>query len=223
MMNGTIKFESTPGAGTRAVVTIAFQQASHQAQEVDLTVSVPSHVMAGDVKPATKAYTTSSGIATEPAHPTPEWKGSQNLENQASAATTVSMEDRGETFVLIVDDNAVNLRIATLMTEKLGLQVITASNGEEALQILESPVESEQPSPDIILMDCMMPIMDGYEATRRFRQDTSRFSARLRSIPIIALTASAHNGDMERCLEVGIDDYLIKPVNKKKLEHALER
>ncbi|KAJ9651382.1 hypothetical protein H2198_009326 [Neophaeococcomyces mojaviensis] len=221
MMNGTIKFESTPGVGTRAVVTIAFQKASHEAQEVDLTLSVPSHEVAGDVKPVTEAYATSCGMAAEPAHQTLARKGSRNLANPANASTTVSMEDRGKTIVLIVDDNAVNLKIATLMTEKLGLQVITASNGEEALDILETRAESEQPSPDIILMDCMMPIMDGYEATRRLRQDTSRFSARSRSTPVIALTASAHEGDMERCLEAGMDDYLIKPVNKKKLEHAL--
>ncbi|KAJ9651205.1 hypothetical protein H2198_009507 [Neophaeococcomyces mojaviensis] len=220
-MNGTIKFESTPGVGTRAVVRIAFQKASHEAEEVDLTLSGTSHVTAGDVKPVTEAYATSCGMAAEPAHQTPAIKGSRNLANPANASTTVSMDDRNKILVLIIDDNAVNLKIATLMTEKLGLQVITASNGEEALDILETRAESEQPSPDIILMDCMMPIMDGYEATRRLREDTSRFSARARSTPIIALTASAHKGDMERCLEAGMDDYLIKPVNKKKLEHAL--
>jgi len=63
--------------------------------------------------------------------------------------------------------------------------------------------------------------LDGYETTRRLRQDTSRFFARSRSTPITALTANAHKGDIERCLEAGMDDYLIKPVNKKKLEHSL--
>ncbi len=221
MMNGTITFESTPGVGTKAVVTIAFQKAHHEAEAIDLTLSDTSHVMGGDVKPVTKAYATSSGMAAESALQKPAREESPASETPADATSTVSMDDRGKTLVLIVEDNAVNLKIATLMTEKLGLQVITAPNGKEALDILETRAESQEPSPDIILMDCMMPIMDGYEATRRLRHDTSRFSARSGNIPIIALTASAHAGDMERCLEAGMDDYLIKPVNKKKLEHAL--
>ncbi|KAJ9661393.1 hypothetical protein H2198_001961 [Neophaeococcomyces mojaviensis] len=221
MMNGTINFESTLGVGTRAVVRITFQKASHEVEEVDLTLSARSPVTAGDVEPGTEAYATLSGVAAEPARQTLARKGSRNLENPASVTATISVDDRNKMLVLIVEDNGVNLKIATLMTEKLGLQVVTALNGEEALDILETRAESKESSPDIILMDCMMPIMDGYEATRRLRQDTSRFSAHSRSIPIIALTASAHEGDMKRCLEAGMDDYLIKPVNKKKLEHAL--
>ena len=178
----------------------------------DLTLSLALHVTAGDCKPVTEAYATSSGIAAEPAYQTIAKKRSQKLENPANATTTVSMDDRNKILVLIVDYNAVNLKIATLMTEKLGLQVIAASNGKEALDILETRAESGEPSPDIILMDCMMPIMDGYDATRKLRQDTSRFSARSRSTPIIALTASAHKGDMERCLEAGMDDYMTRRV-----------
>lgn len=126
--------------------------------------------------------------------------------------------DRSAMLVLIVEDNPVNLKITTLMTKKLGFQTITAANGEEALEILERRSKSGDLSPSVILMNCVIPIMDGYEATRGLRQGVARFSASLRKTPIIALMASTHKGDMERCLEAGMDDYLTKPVNKANLK-----
>jgi len=221
MMDGTITFESTPGTGTRALVTIPFQKSDREPEELHSTLSNTSHLMKGDAKPVTKAQATPRDAAVEPAHQSQAMNGSRDLDDPANTPATLSTDRRSKTLVLIVEDNAVNLKIATLMTEKLGLQVITASNGEEALGIMDTRAQSEQPPPDIILMDCMMPIMDGYEATRQLRQDTSRFPASVRDTPIIALTASAHKGDMERCLEVGMDDYLMKPVDKKRLEHKL--
>lgn len=217
MMNGTINFESAPGIGTRAVVMIAFQKANPDVEEVDLTLLETSPKTAESDKPVTETHTTPSIMAAETARQRLAPKGTRELEDSA----LVPMDDRSRTLVLIVEDNPVNLRIATLMTERLGLRVITASNGKEALDILETRAASDRLSPDIILMDCMMPVMDGYEATRRLRKDDSRFSARSRSTPIVALTASAHVGDMERCLEAGMDDYLTKPVNKEKLERVI--
>ncbi|KAK5069156.1 hypothetical protein LTR64_008691 [Lithohypha guttulata] len=218
LMNGSITFSSTPDVGTRAVVTMSFKEASQEDEEIDLDVLDQSHALATDAKHITKAYTSLDDTKRLPTRQTSARRGSQD---QGHALSTVSMTERNKKLILIVEDNAVNLKIATVMTERLGFQVITASNGEEALNLLAERVGSLLPCPDIILMDCMMPIMDGYEATRRLRQDISRFPASSRGTPIIALTASAHKGDMERCLEAGMNDYLIKPVNKKKLEQAL--
>lgn len=110
--------------------------------------------------------------------------------------------------ILIVEDNAINLLIQCAMVEKLGLNVITATNGKEALDTLA------QQRADLILMDCQMPVMDGLEATRRIRSSSNS----LRNIPIIAVTANATSMDRDRCFDVGMSDYLPKPVNPRHLE-----
>lgn len=109
--------------------------------------------------------------------------------------------------VLIVEDNAINLLIQSAMAEKLGLRVITATNGREALEALAHQ------HADLILMDCQMPVMDGLEATRRIRSAPAT-----RDIPIIAVTANATSMDRDRCFDVGMSDYLPKPVNPRHLE-----
>lgn len=105
--------------------------------------------------------------------------------------------------VLIVDDDMRNIYSLTNALEEEGVRCITAENGREAIKILK-----EQPDTDIILMDVMMPEMDGYEATREIRKK-SQFN----KLPIIALTAKAMKGDREKCLEAGMSDYVAKPVN----------
>ncbi|HQJ88573.1 MAG TPA: response regulator [Methanoregulaceae archaeon] len=113
--------------------------------------------------------------------------------------------------VLVAEDNPVNLRVAVLMLERLGLRPDIASNGLEALQSLE-----RQPY-DLILMDVQMPEMDGLEATRRIR---AGFPPERQPF-IVALTANALVGDRERCLEAGMDEYIAKPIRSEDLVRVL--
>ena len=115
--------------------------------------------------------------------------------------------------VLLAEDNLVNQRVAVRMLEQLGCLVDVAVDGERAIVALESATY------DLVIMDCQMPVMDGFEATRAIRQ---REGAN-RHTPIIAMTANAMTGDRERCLEAGMDGYLTKPVRQDELTAAVSR
>ena len=117
--------------------------------------------------------------------------------------------------VLVVDDNVVNRRVAQRMMSLLGCEVTLATDGEDALAHMRSS------SFDLVLMDCQMPVMDGYQAAEQFRswekeQDRPR-------TPILALTANARAEDSERARISGMDEHLSKPLTRKKLEDALRR
>ncbi|HET9240418.1 MAG TPA: ATP-binding protein [Oligoflexus sp.] len=103
--------------------------------------------------------------------------------------------------ILIVEDNAINQIVAKKSLQKYGYDLTVVNNGQEALDVLN------QQSFHLILMDCEMPIMDGYEATRRIRSSGAAYQ----NIPIIAMTANAMMGDREHCLKAGMDDYITKP------------
>jgi len=118
--------------------------------------------------------------------------------------------------VLLVEDNPVNRDVALAMLEQLGCEAKVAENGREALQALE------RTRYDVVLMDCQMPVMDGYEATAQIRRGEEPEGSGSR-IPIIALTANAVEGDREKCLAAGMDDYLSKPFKRVALEETLER
>jgi len=119
-------------------------------------------------------------------------------------------------LVLVVDDNVVNRRVASLQLARLGYRVVEAENGLEAINhVAES-------SPAVILMDIEMPVMDGYEATRRLRAGEQQAPG-ARRVPVIALTAHAVAGYRERVLEAGMDDYLTKPLRREDLDATLKR
>ena len=139
--------------------------------------------------------------------------------------------------ILIVDDNTINQRIAATSVRKLGYTATTVSNGQEALDYLDSisstidsppiaattTITSSPPpkTPSAILMHVQMPVLDGYMATKLIRNEKS--FEKFKDIPIIALTASAIKGDQEKCRKVGMDDYLSKPYPMQTLREKLER
>ena len=118
--------------------------------------------------------------------------------------------------VLLVDDNDINLLVAQNMLETLGHRVTSASDGHAAL------VEARRTRFDAILMDCQMPGLDGYEATRILRREEAA-RAETRPVPIIALTANALTGAEEECRAAGMSDYLSKPIGLDPLRDALIR
>ncbi|MBU3936670.1 MAG: response regulator, partial [Proteobacteria bacterium] len=114
--------------------------------------------------------------------------------------------------VLLVEDNKVNQMVAKKMITGMGLTVDLAEDGEKALSALAAKQY------DLVFMDCQMPLMDGYEATKAFRSQEVQGDKRL---PIIAMTANAMEGDRQKCLDAGMDDYLAKPVKKELLRKLL--
>jgi HAMP domain-containing protein/CheY-like chemotaxis protein/signal transduction histidine kinase len=122
-----------------------------------------------------------------------------------------SDEDLVGRTVLLVDDDARNIFALSSVLERRGMHVLTATTGKEAIDIVE-----KTPDLAIVLMDIMMPEMDGYETMGMIRQNPA-----YRRLPIIALTAKAMKGDREKCLEAGASDYLAKPVNTEQLLSAL--
>lgn len=125
----------------------------------------------------------------------------------AAAVELASLDLR----VLVVDDNAVNRLIAVRMLERLGCEAVPVDGGRQAIEAATTQ------SFDLVLMDCSMPDVDGYQATARIREATPPFA----HVHIVAMTANALAGDRERCLAAGMDDYMTKPMQLKRLETLL--
>ena len=135
-------------------------------------------------------------------------------ESQTAKAVPVPKQEKPiHARILVVEDNVVNQRMAMRMLEKLGCRVDVAANGLEAVEMVE------RLKYDLVFMDCQMPEMDGYEATAeiRRREDASKHTL------IIAMTAHTMQGDREKCLKAGMDDYIAKPVKKESLLKLLEK
>jgi two-component system, sensor histidine kinase and response regulator len=128
---------------------------------------------------------------------------------------TSSMAQKRGVRILLAEDNIINQRVAKSIMEKAGYRVDIVDNGLKAVRELEAT------NYDIVLMDCQMPEMDGYEATRIIRDSESNVLDH--GIKIIALTANALKGDREYCLDAGMDDYLAKPIKRRELTDMLEK
>ena len=136
---------------------------------------------------------------------------SEAPETESASTEKEPMELR----VLLAEDNIVNQKVAVHMLSKLGCRVDVAADGEEAIRMW-----STLPY-DLVFMDCQMPKLDGFEATRIIRKQEA--AKALQSTPIIAMTANAMKGDKEACLAAGMDDYTSKPIHREELREVLSR
>ncbi len=117
--------------------------------------------------------------------------------------------------ILVAEDNPINQKVVQTLLRKMGLQADVVANGQEAINVLQII------SYDLVLMDCQMPDMDGFEATNLIRQQGSKMLNP--RIPIIAMTALAMQGDREKCIQVGMNDFIAKPVHQRELAEMLAR
>ena len=186
--------------GDARLVYMRGDEATSQDLPLAATV-IPRNAEDADLRSALSA----SGVswARHEAHPAPPAK--------------VANADPGrKARILLVEDNPVNLMVAQRLLQVLGAECETAGNGQVAIEKIEAG------NYDLVLMDCQMPVLDGYGATRRWREieEERKLDHRL---PIIAMTANAMAGDRQKCLDAGMDDYLAKPVTRGDLERCIER
>jgi signal transduction histidine kinase/tetratricopeptide (TPR) repeat protein/AmiR/NasT family two-component response regulator len=199
MMGGTIQLESRENQGTTAWFSVTFSKANPEASAGD------SQNGANQRDPMPKYF---------------DAKGSQSTTD----FNDFSRVPREQLRICIAEDNPINQKIAIQFMEKLGFNHVDAyDNGLTAVEGLRKKAKEGQPY-HIILMDVQMPVLDGYEATKLLRKDPIDA---VRGILVIAMTASAIQGDREKCLASGMNDYLAKPVRsgvlKKKLDQYLQQ
>jgi len=145
----------------------------------------------------------------------PKLKSVTQKEKQIITRHVVVENRNKKRRILVVEDNIINQRIAIKILERYGYRVNAVANGQEALHSLKLA------SYDLVLMDCQMPVMDGYEATKEIRNSSSKVMNN--KIFVIAMTANAMKGDREKCINAGMDDYIAKPINPKALKEIIER
>ncbi|KAF8751927.1 hypothetical protein RHS01_08256 [Rhizoctonia solani] len=193
-MRGRIGLDSKEGKGTCAWFSVPFKKASDELPAAPRSLSPEAAAsIALPILPQTETPTESNLTSPLPLGP-------------ASAISSLAIQNGNG----LLGSNMIALK--TL--RKMNFNAEAADNGKQVLAALERRTY------DLILMDCQMPEMDGYEATMCIRQLES---VEVRSIPIIAMTASAIRGDKEKCLKVGMSDYLSKPVKRQALEAMLVR
>ncbi|KAH6681065.1 hsp90-like protein [Plectosphaerella plurivora] len=232
LMNGRISLESQLGNGTVATFWIPFNkpQGPHQGETLVEIGSLPDRLQS-ELSVSCNSSEFDQISSTPPIHAEfGHYLNDKHMSpHRRSAARTppiveedLSQEERAKVHVLVVEDNAINQQIATKTIMKLGFSVVAAWNGKEALEYLAAARNGQHPKPDIILMDVQMPVIDGYKCTHLLRRHVP-YKAYVNDVPIVAMTASAIQGDREKCKKAGMDDYLAKPVKSKILEKMLVR
>lgn len=214
MMDGTVFYESEVGKGTRFVVNI-WQELDHDAQEeaADGLPVQSAAVLSSNgegVHAKDKAADKENGSADNP--------GADKESGMQTAQAFVPKEPQEAEInsgrVLIVDDNELNLDVASGIMDLMGMTTQTAESGIKCLELLE-----DGEMPDIIFMDYMMPEMDGLETMKNIR----KFAGAIAEVPVVLLTANAVTGVKEEMLEAGFDDFLSKPIEIEDLRRILIR
>ncbi|KAL9617143.1 MAG: hypothetical protein Q9160_008040 [Pyrenula sp. 1 TL-2023] len=233
LMHGNISLESKLDQGTKAIFSVPFSKPAFQATgaplvdatalpdrlQSELSLSCNSSQRAGYLSPRSSA------------NPPLAVDGSiAGVDHDAKIATALGgpsdngrkPQSRKDIHILVVEDNAINQQIALKTIRNLGFSVSAVWNGKEALDYLVNPPSADYPAPSLVLMDVQMPILDGYRATHVLRHHSPfKQLARIQAIPIVAMTASAIQGDREKCQRAGMDDYLAKPVKRSTLEKMI--
>ncbi|KAL8946350.1 MAG: hypothetical protein Q9222_007240, partial [Ikaeria aurantiellina] len=235
LMHGEISLDSALDSGTKATFTIPFNKSQFPGSTplVDIG-ALPGHlqselsvsgcgsdersIASGAQSPLEGPLANQSNrLRSLGPHP-----GQSQPRAAESELEDVSKIDRKSVNILVVEDNAINQQIAIKTIKKFGFSVHAVWNGQEALDYLRQDPSPTRPRPDIILMDVQMPVLDGYRATHILRHHAPYINVSgLRETPIVAMTASAIQGDKEKCQKAGMDDYLAKPVKGKTLEAML--
>lgn len=249
LMRGRMKLQSSPGNGTTATFWIPFtKSASPQDASLDEIGALPDRLHSEMSVSCNSSDHDHGGNAlfdgpngNSDRNGARAHRGLLPASPLGARAEDMPRSERAKIKVLVVEDkyvshepfpssstllttfnSAINQQIATKTIEKLGFNVSAAWNGKEALEYLEACQEGQFTMPDIILMDVQMPVIDGYRCTHILRHHAP-YKAYAQDIPIVAMTASAIQGDKEKCTKAGMDDYLAKPVKSTTLEQMLVR
>ncbi|KAI0976632.1 hypothetical protein F4678DRAFT_480138 [Xylaria arbuscula] len=223
LMKGNIELESNMGHGTVVTFWIPFAKPQNANEsplvKIDtLPLRAKPEMSIRHNSPDRKQYSTFKSSTDE--------LSSKNLSVTFNMSQTSDNEEilpkseRAKIHILVVEDNSINQDIALRNIAKLGFKASAVWNGQEVLDYIKDSSNGKCRKPDIILMDVQMPILDGYQATENLRHN-AMYKDLARKIPIIAMTASAIQGDEEKCTKAGMDDYLSKPVKIKTLEEML--
>ncbi|KAH7156198.1 hypothetical protein EDB81DRAFT_380413 [Dactylonectria macrodidyma] len=229
LMNGRITLEPKSSNGTVATFWIPFTKPSGPAEAGLAEAGAIPNRLQSELSMSCNSSEYEQFLGTPPASDNAQASSSSMprrsrsvLKSSSSPDQDLSLAERAKIHILVVEDNPINQKIATKTIGRLGFQVTAAWNGKEALDYLLGTATGINPKPDIILMDVQMPIIDGYKCTHLLRHHLP-YKSLVQDVPIVAMTASAIQGDREKCTRAGMDDYLPKPVRGAILEKMLIR